>query len=106
MQEIPIMTMNVRSLMKNKSAIALVLEQESPAVLCLQETWLNRLAPNLHNDYDRMQSDLKKNEGVATYTRKTIAAKAFLKEEWSSNLMMIRLGDLIIMNVYVSEGWK
>ena len=48
------MTMNVRSLMKNKAAMALVLEQESPAVLCLQETWLNRLAPNLHDDYDRM----------------------------------------------------
>ena len=48
------MTMNVRSLMKNKSALALTLEQEAPAVLCLQETWLNRLAPNLHDDYDRM----------------------------------------------------
>ena len=53
-----------------------------------------------------MQSDFKRNEGVATYTKKIIAAKAFLKEEWSSTLMMIRVGDLIIMNVYVSEGWK
>ena len=100
------MTMNVRSLMKNKAAMALVLEQESPAVLCLQETWLSRPAPNLHDDYDRMQSVLKRNEGVATYTKKIIAAKAFLKEEWSSTLMMVRVGDLIIMNVYVSEGWK
>jgi hypothetical protein len=43
---------------------------------------------------------------VATYTRKNINAKAFLKEEWTSTIMLIRLGDLIIMNVYVSEGWK
>ena len=105
-QEIAVMTMNVRSLMKNKAAMALVLEQESPAVLCLQETWLSRLAPNLHDDYDRMQSDHKRNEGVATYTKKVIAAKAYQKEEWSSTLMMIRVGDLIIMNVYVCEGWK
>ena len=48
------MTMNVRSLMKNKAAMALVLEKESPAVLCLQETWLSKPAPNLHSDYDRM----------------------------------------------------
>ena len=43
---------------------------------------------------------------MATYTKKIISAKAYQKEEWSSTLMMIRLGDLIIMNVYVSEGWK
>ena len=35
MQELSIMTMNVRSLTKNKAAMALVLEQESPAILCM-----------------------------------------------------------------------
>ena len=43
---------------------------------------------------------------MATYTKKVIAAKAYQKEEWSSTLMMIRVADLVIMNVYVSEGWK
>jgi hypothetical protein len=53
-----------------------------------------------------MQSDPKKNEGVATYSLKRISAKAFLKEEWSSTLMMIRVGNLVVINVYVCEGWK
>ena len=53
-----------------------------------------------------MQSDPKRNEGVAIYSRKSIAAKAYLKEEWSSTTMLIRIGNLIIINVYVSEGWK
>ena len=53
-----------------------------------------------------MQSDPKKNEGVATYTKKSLAAKAYLKEEWSSIIMLIRIGNLVIINVYVSEGWK
>ena len=43
---------------------------------------------------------------MATYTKKVMAAKAYQKEEWSSTLMMVRIGDLIIMNVYVCEGWK
>ena len=34
-EELTIMTMNVRSLMKNKSALALVLEEEAPAIMCL-----------------------------------------------------------------------
>ena len=100
------MTMNVRSLTKNKSAMALVLEKECPSIMCLQETWLNKLAPNLHGEYDRMQSDPKKNEGVAIYTQKKIAAKAYLKEHWTSNIMLIRVGNLIVINTYVSEGWK
>ena len=34
-EELTIMTMNVRSLMKNKSALALVLKDEAPAIVCL-----------------------------------------------------------------------
>jgi endonuclease/exonuclease/phosphatase family metal-dependent hydrolase len=37
---------------------------------------------------------------------KKIAAKAYQKEIWTSNYMMIRIGNLIVINVYVSEGWK
>jgi hypothetical protein len=43
---------------------------------------------------------------VATYTLKKIAAKAYQKEEWTSNIMMIRVGNLIVINTYASEGWK
>ena len=53
-----------------------------------------------------MQSDPKKNEGVATYTQKKINAKAYLKEHWTSNIMLIRVGNLVVINTYVSEGWK
>jgi hypothetical protein len=34
--------MNIRSLTKNKEAAAIILEHHRPAVLALQETWLQK----------------------------------------------------------------
>ena len=46
--KLEILSWNIRSLPKNKEAVAAVLEIERPDVLALQETWLKGPPPNLH----------------------------------------------------------
>ena len=91
-EHLEVYSMNIRSLNKNKEAVAIILEQQQPAVLALQETWLQKLPPNLHGDYDRMSYLPKKNEGVAMYVRKDLRLKAIMHEEWNSNMMVVANG--------------
>jgi exonuclease III len=87
--KLEILSLNVRSLNKNKEAVAAVLETERPDVLALQETWLMKPPPNLHADYDRVSSLPKKNEGVAMYFRKGLQLRSALDHEWSSNILVM-----------------
>ena len=60
----------MRSLTKNQEAVAVILAVNEPAVMSLQETWLQKPVPNLHDEYDRFSSFPAKYEGVALFTRK------------------------------------
>ena len=62
--------------------------------------------PNLHNDYDRMSSLPRKNEGVAMYVRRDLGLRAIMHEEWSSTMMVVANGQLAVVTVYVSQGWR
>ena len=104
--KLEILSWNIRSLPKNKEAVAAVLEIERPDVLALQETWLKGPPPNLHQDYDRVSSLPKKNEGVAMYTRKGLRFRSALDQEWSSNILVMTSGKLAIVTVYVNQGWR
>ena len=72
-----VFSMNVRSLNKNKEAVAATLLTHQPSVMTLQETWLTNNPPNLHDEYDRYASPPKKSEGVAVYARKELNCKAY-----------------------------
>jgi exonuclease III len=53
-----------------------------------------------------MSSLPKKNEGVAMYVRKDLGLKAIMHEEWSSNMMMVANGQVAVVTVYISQGWR
>ena len=52
--------------------MALHLEEQSPDILVLTETWLDIKLPNIHQDYGCMQSPLNEHQGVAIVYKKSL----------------------------------
>ena len=86
--------------------MALHLEEQSPDILVLTETWLDIKLPNIHQDYGCMQSPLNEHQGVSIVYKKKSKCYTTSKKDWSTSILICKVGlgkglkPIIIVGTY------